>query len=95
MLMFPPCQHRLPVIGFYGDHCRTRQRTIKGNRNRGGDITGAATKLRLAAELMGINWMKWKEVKLAIPPAYSEYLGRQIIRSLKSPDPITRQQAGA
>lgn len=74
----PRCRHRLPVIGFYGDHARTRQRTIAGNRNRGGDITGGARKLALVRELMGIDWMEWGEATQAIPPAYTEWIGRQI-----------------
>lgn len=75
----PACRHRLPVIGFYGDHARTRQRTIAGNRNRGGDITGNERKMPLVRDLMGIDWMIWDEAKLAIPPAYTEFLGKQLL----------------
>lgn len=78
----PGCSHKLPVIGFYGDHARTRQRTVKGHRDRGGDITGRAEKLRLVKELMGIDWMEWSESNQAIPPAYSEFIGRQIMAAL-------------
>jgi len=82
-----PCRHRLPVIGFYGDHARTRQRTIKGNRNRGGDITGTEKKLALARELMGIDWMKWNEICQAIPPAYTEWIGKQIMQIIRKREP--------
>lgn len=84
----PQCRHRLPVIGFYGDHARTRQRTIAGNRNRGGDITGSSTKLRLVKELMDIDWMEWKESNQAIPPAYSEFIGRQVLKAIGWPEPL-------
>lgn len=78
----PNCRHSLPVIGFYGDHARTRQRTVAGNRDRGGDIVGREIKLRLVKELMGIDWMEWSESKQAIPPAYSEFIGRQALETI-------------
>lgn len=83
----PPCRHRLPVIGFYGDHARTRQRTLNGHRDRGGDITGTERKLQLVKELMGIDWMAWSECVLAIPPAYTEYVGTQLLTHLKRKEP--------
>ncbi len=32
---------------------------------------------------MGIDWMNQRELAQAVPPAYSEYLGKQLIQSLK------------
>lgn len=32
--------------------------------------------------LMGIDWMRWSELVEAIPPAYTEWIGRQIIAYL-------------
>lgn len=80
----PRCEHRLPVIGFYGDHARTRQRTIAGHRDRGGDITGLARKMPLVRDLMGIDWMRWEEAVLAIPPAYTEWVGTHLLAHLES-----------
>ena len=34
---------------------------------------------------IGIDWMTRKELTQSIPPAYSEFLGRQIIRTLSRP----------
>lgn len=79
----PPCAHRLPVIGFYGDHARTRQRTVNGHRDRGGDITGLERKMPLVRDLLGIDWMRWEEAVLAIPPAYTEWIGRRLIEALE------------
>ncbi len=31
---------------------------------------------------MGIDWMTWDELREAIPPAYTEYLGRQLLDAL-------------
>jgi DNA (cytosine-5)-methyltransferase 1 len=76
------CRHRLPVIGFYGDHARTRQRTVNGNRDRGGDITGIARKMPLVRDLLGIDWMTWHEATQAIPPAYTEFIGHALAAHL-------------
>jgi DNA (cytosine-5)-methyltransferase 1 len=70
------------VIGFYGDHARTRQRTVNGNRDRGGDITGIARKMPLVRDLLGIDWMTWHEATQAIPPAYTEFIGHALAAHL-------------
>jgi len=46
--------------------------TVAGN---GGDGSG---KLIDWSKAMGINWMTRSEIKQAIPPAYTEFLGRRI-----------------
>lgn len=35
-----------------------------------------------ANEAMGIDWMIWGELVESIPPAYTEYLGKQVINNL-------------
>ena len=37
---------------------------------------------RLAAEAMGIPWMKRSELTQAIPPAYTEFMGKQLLCAL-------------
>ncbi len=32
--------------------------------------------------IMGMPWATWDEVKLAIPPAYTEYIGRELMKVL-------------
>ena len=41
---------------------------------------GHAKGWRLAAEAMGIDWMKREELTQAIPPAYTEFIGEQLIK---------------
>ena len=77
----PQCRHNGKiVIGFYGDHARIRKRR-EGAANRGYDITGEA-KMSLVHDLLGITWMNWDEVSQAIPPAYTEYIGRYLLEAL-------------
>ena len=60
---------RAAAIAVYGDH--PQEPGPKGpNRAR---------TLQQAQEAMGINWMPWKTLTQAIPPAYSEYIARQFL----------------
>ncbi len=45
---------------------------------------GHAKGWRLAAEAMGIDWMKREELTQAIPPAYTEYIGTTLLRLLEA-----------
>ncbi|MBC8395046.1 MAG: DNA cytosine methyltransferase [Deltaproteobacteria bacterium] len=65
------CNHikSKPVIGVYGDHVRCRRRN--------GDLPMALGK-PLADEAMGIGWMNFRQLSQAIPPAYTEYIGKQL-----------------
>ena len=52
-----------------------------GAQNNGVGI-GHAKGWQLAAEAMGIDWMKREELTQAIPPAYTEYIGHELIKHL-------------
>ncbi len=72
----PGCRHggRLRPIAVYGDHPQgSQEHTYRVNRAR------SLTEGQVA---MGIDWMTWKELTQAVPPAYSEYLGRQLRNAL-------------
>jgi len=89
MLMVPECKHgsRAAVIGVYGGHLRNRKRvrTIgvygEGVRDsvRKFDKGVADFNVVQGRRAMGIDWMTLAELCQAIPPAYSEYLGRQVL----------------
>jgi DNA (cytosine-5)-methyltransferase 1 len=77
-MLAPPCRHSLKgTIGIYGDHARDRRR--RGPNGKGLDFPDQ-DKLRLASEAMGIDWMTWRELSQAIPPAYTELIGHQLMQ---------------
>jgi len=70
----PPCAHgqRPRVIGVYGGHGRDRRRRA--------NTKNFSTDAR--REAMGIDWMTGAELSQAIPPAYTEYIGRELMKAL-------------
>ena len=48
-----------------------------------GNGIGHAKGWHLAAEAMGIDWMKRDELTQAIPPAYSEFIGTRLLEVIK------------
>jgi len=39
--------------------------------------------LERGGEAMGINWMTWDELREAIPPAYTEFIGARLMEALR------------
>lgn len=54
----------------------------------GGNCTIAAAKAA-----MGIDWMTKAELNEAIPPAYTEFVGRELMRHLAQRDPVLANHA--
>jgi len=72
-LLAPQCQHRRgQTIGVYGNGMNSYHRAKFGRCVR-------AAELR---EAMGIDWMTRKELSQAIPPAYTEWIGCELLRVL-------------
>lgn len=72
-VLAPKCRHSgLPVIGIYGGHQRNRQRS-RGKHHEAPNFPADAGR-----RAMGIDWMTVNELSQAIPPAYSEYIARQL-----------------
>ena len=87
-----PCQHGRGVIGVYGGHGRDRRRTptigVYGG-GHGESIRRAPRGQRNYTaeeqrEAMGIDWMTVDELSQAIPPAYTEYIGKQLLAYLQA-----------
>lgn len=47
-------------------------------------IAGHMTGVKEAAKAMGVEWMKSSEIAQAIPPVYTEYIGRQLIAAIQN-----------
>jgi len=72
------CQHKGEPIGVYGNGGTQAKTVWNGGTNRG--YMGAKPE-RIKA--MQIGWMKNSELSQAIPPAYTEYIGAQLLQALE------------
>lgn len=100
-IMAPPCWHgqrpltvtvvghaggmrtrQKRVIGVYGEHGRDRRRRVSAQ-----DFSTAERR-----EAMGIDWMMGKELSQAIPPAYTEFIGEQLLQVLEGGDVTNRPE---
>lgn len=77
MLLQPHCQHDKIAIGVFGHGSN------KSRKNKDGKWRGLQADKRQAAAVMDIDWMTRDELSQAIPPAYTEYLGRQLMEFIK------------
>jgi DNA (cytosine-5)-methyltransferase 1 len=80
-LMSPGCFHDgKPVVGVYGAHA---DRPGGWLRPDGSSRGVKATSVEDAQDALGIDWMsRWEDLADSIPPAFSEYLGAQILDQL-------------
>jgi len=67
------CKHKEQgkPVGIYG--------SMRDEIPQGGHT---AKTMKQANESMGIDWMIWKELVEAIPPLYTEYIGKQLMERL-------------
>lgn len=55
-------------------------------------VTGNCSPVSLSRIALGIDWMNRNELSQAIPPAFSEYLGTQIMQAILAADRLTEKQ---
>lgn len=67
-------------IGVYGKAPDGRRLFTRAD----GSEQRAAASLEEAQEAMGIDWMTWDELREAIPPAYTEFIGHQLLAHIGS-----------
>lgn len=72
-VLTPPCDHSRPITGVYG-HPHG-----KGGAWRNGKRPMLPSDPNTWSLAMGIDWMQPLELAAAIPPAYTEYIGRQLL----------------
>lgn len=69
--------HPIDVSGTGGRRVNRRTNDHGGNSNK-------PRNLAEARESIGIDWMTRKELSQAIPPAYTEYIGKQLLLQLRN-----------
>jgi len=79
-LLAPPCNHnKASAIGVYGGGQHPDRRV----RRRKAELAEVDFGIKARREAMGINWMVWHELNEAIPPAYTEYIGKYLMQAVK------------
>lgn len=80
LILVTPCacrgQEFLGVYGSKPDGRWIRRDTLGRKRNF------IVSSLAEGQSLLGIDWMTWDELREAIPPAYTEFIGRQLADQL-------------
>lgn len=85
--LMAPCHHTGPVVSVVGHGTPSWVREQLGYNPSIHDYRAA----------MGIDWMNRNELSQAIPPAYTEYVGRSLMRALEegaTADAVARSAAG-
>lgn len=83
LMMQPNCSHGGEALGVYGGGPMGRYTFENGAKKdryaRRGGYQGTVAEKQTA---MGIDWMSAKELNQAIPPAYTEYIGQQLLAAM-------------
>lgn len=85
MLSGHVCVHTEATMGVYGAKVRNiaqEKRHYAKDKSSRGQPTGVLLPNSYGQEAMGIDWMKIKELAQAIPPAYTEFIGRHLLSVL-------------
>lgn len=76
----PECAHTGTAVGIYG-------------HGAGGLYGHRKASASEARELLGIDWMNRDEMNEAIPPAYTEWIGRQLLAAINRPARESEREA--
>jgi DNA (cytosine-5)-methyltransferase 1 len=75
-ILAPPCDHEWQTPRF---PCATN----RANPRRTVEVGVWRIPLAVQQKAMGIDWMRLEELSEAIPPAYTEYIGKQLMAALR------------
>ena len=79
-LWAPPYVRAKNPVGVYGARPDGRRLWTRSD----GTEQRAARSVQEGARAMGIDWMEWRELAEAIPPAYGLHIGRQLMAHLEA-----------
>jgi DNA (cytosine-5)-methyltransferase 1 len=85
-LLVPPCDHSRQS----GDYWTSWRPNGEKRRAKVVQVYGNAGDRTHWNEAMGIDWMEWKELAEAIPPAYTEHIGQWLMREVTRPLEVAR-----
>jgi len=76
-----PCAHALQgtPVGVYGDHA-DKVEVLRPDGTRRGRKASSVDEAR---DAMGMPWASWHGLREAIPPAYTEHIGRQLLAHIR------------
>lgn len=76
LLLAPPCPHHdVDYFVIFGHEVRNRRHGSSARRKN---------RILEGHKAMGIDWMARGELSQAIPPAYTEFIGRQLLQHLRA-----------
>jgi DNA (cytosine-5)-methyltransferase 1 len=86
----PPCAHgRSSVIGVYGDGQNPNRKRVPATVGVWGHAGGSSNRDCLTQfgtqdrkDAMGIDWMVGSELSESIPPAYTEFIGKYLMKEV-------------
>lgn len=84
-LLMLPCAHEPKTVGVYGAKARDiakEKRHYAQPKATRGEPVGVVLAKEVAHAAMGVDWMNMDELSEAIPPAYTEWIGRELLRVL-------------
>ena len=75
----PACDHRIVPLPL--DITGTGGPSKKPRTSPGGGLSRKPRNMKEASGAMGIDWMTRREINESIPPAYTEWIGRQLMEA--------------
>jgi len=84
-VMVPPCgDHSGDWLLVFGHTVLERGHVVAKAKGGGNVIRRKHTTTERGRDAMGIDWMNRDELSQAIPPAYTEHIGRQLLAALEA-----------